>query len=153
MEGLRYAGRVFRKQSPFTEVLSTQEPHKTSHHLGSKAGVRAAEQVSASLKSPLIDSYRRENELMSVMIERSGSDRSGEHRISSEPPEAQEATKRAYARTLPAAHQWSRCPASAMEAAVMQLPDSPRAGVKSGSGTSQFSTRPSARRIKISSFR
>jgi hypothetical protein len=32
--------------------------------------VRAAEQVSASLKSPLIDSYRRENELMSTMIER-----------------------------------------------------------------------------------
>ena len=32
--------------------------------------VRAAEQVSASLKSPLIESYRRENELMSTMIER-----------------------------------------------------------------------------------
>ena len=32
--------------------------------------VRAAEQVSASLKSPLIESYRRENELMSAMIDR-----------------------------------------------------------------------------------
>jgi len=32
--------------------------------------VHAAEQVSSSLKSPLIESYRRENELMSVMIER-----------------------------------------------------------------------------------
>jgi len=32
--------------------------------------VRAAEQVSSNLKSPLIESYRRENELMSAMIER-----------------------------------------------------------------------------------
>jgi len=89
--------------------------------------VRAAEQVSSSLKSPLIESYRRENELMSVMIERLEAI-GAEATESTEAPQAQEAVEVPKPQGLPSPTM-ELTKLSAASNYSVQLASSPRAGL------------------------